>query len=527
MKLPVYEMVINPEEESDVEVSFVALVDKPAIEKNFLAFKDEFVEPGPTEDEKEFIGRCIPVMIKEGYEQDQAAAICYDKWRNKMSSDFQESYSDYPDAVKNNAKAALKWAEENGWGSCGTGVGKQRANQLANGEPISLDTIKRMYSYLSRHAVDLENSKGYGDGCGKLMYDAWGGKSALSWAESKIRQAEKMRFAIQNEEEKIISGPLMLADTPIYRSDANGEYYVFFSKDTIKKIAQKYFKKGNQSNVNLMHDNGQIVEGVTMFESWIVDKERGISSMVGFEDVKDGSWFGSFKVENEEVWQKIKSGEVKGFSVEGVFGFVKPLSRTENEEYHSDIETLIMSEIKDLWSKFKEKFLAPEVVNMMTAKLVDGTEVTVDKLEIGGKVMIGENPAPAGEHTLEDGTVIVLGEGGIIEAIKPVEEPKVEVEVESKAINYDAKFEAIDAKFGEMVAAYEDKFNAQSAQLNEIAEKFAKANETINQLVELVGKIIETPTAESVTKTQGFNKQTSRVEKITRLAETLKQIKSK
>ena len=66
-----------------------------------------------------------------------------------------KSFSDYPDSVKNNAKRALKWAEENGWGSCGTGVGKQRANQLANGEPISLSTIKRMYSYLSRHKPDL------------------------------------------------------------------------------------------------------------------------------------------------------------------------------------------------------------------------------------------------------------------------------------------------------------------------------------------------------------------------------------
>lgn len=525
MKLPVYEMVINPEEDSDVEVSFVALVDKPAIEKTFLAFKDEFVEPGPTETEDEFIGRCIPVMIKEGYEQDQATAICYDKWRNKIS--FQESYSDYPDAVKNNAKAALKWAEENGWGSCGTGVGKQRANQLANGEAISLETVKRMYSYLSRHAVDLENSKGYGDGCGKLMYDAWGGKSALSWAESKIRQAEKMQFAIQDEEEKIISGPLMLADTPIYRADSNGEYYVFFSKDTIKQIAQKYFKKGYQSNVNLMHDNGQVVDGVTMFESWIVDNKRGISPMVGFEDVKDGSWFGSFKVENEEVWAKIKSGEVKGFSVEGVFGFMEPLSRTLSENNHSDIETTIMSEIKDLWSKFKEKFLAPEAVNMMTAKLADGTEVTVDKLEVGGKVMIGDQPAPAGEHTLEDGTVIVLGEGGVIEAIKPVEQPEVDVEVESKSINYDSKFAEIDAKFGEMFNGFESKFAAQNAQIVEMAEKFAKANETINQLVELVGKIIETPTAESVVKTQGFNKQTGRADKINRLAETLKQIKTK
>lgn len=100
------------------------------------------------------------------------------------------SYSDYPDSVSNNAKNALEWAEKNGWGSCGTSVGKRRANQLAKKQPITLSTIKRMFSYLSRHEGDLDSSKGYSDGCGKLMYDAWGGKSALSWSESKIKSVE-------------------------------------------------------------------------------------------------------------------------------------------------------------------------------------------------------------------------------------------------------------------------------------------------------------------------------------------------
>jgi hypothetical protein len=99
-----------------------------------------------------------------------------------------ESYNDYPDGVKSNARKVLEWTEKNGWGSCGTPVGKARANQLANGEKISVDTIKRMYSYLSRHEVDLEKSKSYSDGCGKLMYDSWGGKAALGWSRNKLRE---------------------------------------------------------------------------------------------------------------------------------------------------------------------------------------------------------------------------------------------------------------------------------------------------------------------------------------------------
>jgi len=312
--LPIYNLEITSDLEDDVEVDVVSLVDRPAIERSFLMFKDDFAE-----DNLIVCQNCGHSWnYEEGGEDTYRCHLC-----NYVNKETFESYSDYPDAVKNNARAALKYAEENGWGSCGTDVGKQRANQLAKGEPISIETIKRMYSYLSRHEVDLENSKGYGDGCGKLMYDAWGGKSALSWAESKIRQIDRQNFAIQDEEERIISGPLMLADTPIYRNDDNGEYYVVFTKETIKKIAQRFFKKGYQSNVNLMHEQGNLTEGMTMFESWIKDDKRGIKAMKGFEDVPDGSWFGSFKVDNDEVWKLVKEGKVRGFSVEGQFNYRK------------------------------------------------------------------------------------------------------------------------------------------------------------------------------------------------------------
>ncbi len=100
----------------------------------------------------------------------------------------RESFADYPDGVKGNARRVLDWVEKNGWGSCGTPVGKQRCSQLAKGEPISVETIKRMYSFLSRHEKDLEVSKSYGDGCGKLMYDAWGGKAGLGWSRNKLRE---------------------------------------------------------------------------------------------------------------------------------------------------------------------------------------------------------------------------------------------------------------------------------------------------------------------------------------------------
>jgi hypothetical protein len=244
-----------------------------------------------------------------------------------------ESYSDYPDSVKNNAKAVLKYAEENGWGSCGTDVGKQRANQLANGEPISEDTIRRMYSYLSRHEVDLDSSKGYGDGCGKLMYDAWGGKSALSWSEAKIKAIEKEKMSKQefatDEEKRVVLGPAMVPEMRIFRRDALGNpYHVFFSAETIKMIAEKYMRNKYIDNNDTEH-NGQAASDVYVIESWIKEDDNDKSAKYGFGELPVGTWFVAMKVRNAKVWQEIKDKKLNGFSVSGYFEEVAAFCREE------------------------------------------------------------------------------------------------------------------------------------------------------------------------------------------------------
>ena len=243
---------------------------------------------------------------------------------------FEETYNDYPEQAKENAKIALRWAEKNGWGECGEATGKKRASMLANGENLSRDTIARMSAF-ERHRQNSQ--KELGDGCGRLMWLAWGGDAGIEWAKRKLAQIDKTKlsFSIISEEKRIISGALMLADELIYRNNEKmGEHYVKFSADTIKAIAIKWAKKNYNNHVNLMHDPEQKVKGVTMFESWLVDTERGIMPMKGFEGVANGSWFGSFYVENEKVWQSIKKGDYKGFSVEGLFDYVEPISAEEN-----------------------------------------------------------------------------------------------------------------------------------------------------------------------------------------------------
>lgn len=167
----------------------------------------------------------------------------------------------------------------------------------------------------------------------EVSYVALVDKPAIMKDFQVFSEQKKQIFQITNEEKHIISGPLMLADTPIYRNNKKfGEHYIFFSPETIKDIAIKFSKKGYQKNVNLMHNSNKKVDGLVMFESFIYDKERGIQPMAGYEDAKFGSWFGSFFVENEDVWDQIKNREFKGFSVEGYFDYELPTIVESYEE---------------------------------------------------------------------------------------------------------------------------------------------------------------------------------------------------
>lgn len=239
--IPVFEWVIRQTDDR-TGVDFVALVDEPAISMNWQKFKKVdgqvfVIEPGSAETQEEWLGRCIPYEINNGHEKDQAVAICYSKWENRVSA----------------------------------------------------------------------------------------------------------RKFVADKERRIISGPLMVANLPIYRNDNGREYYGIFKADTIEAIAMKFMKNGFNRNVNLMHEPTAIVDGVYMFESFIIDKSRGINAPTGYGDLPDGTWFGSFKVENDEVWNEyIKTGVFKGFSVEGWFTD-KPIGNVEEDLVNKLIDLILGS----------------------------------------------------------------------------------------------------------------------------------------------------------------------------------------
>ena len=229
-KLPLYEMMIGDTIEGEEEVDFIALVEYPAIQKNFLAFRS--VEMAK-----------VDIIVCDE---------CGHSW------DYEEGGKD----------------------------------------PYTC------------HLCGADNSKKESVGFNK--------------------------FSIENQDQRIVTGALMIADLPIYRRDEDEEYYVSFSAAEIKKIVQRFFKKGYQSKVNVEHSTP--VDGVYMFESFIINREKGIMPPKGFEDISNGSWFGSFKVDNEKIWNEVKAGTFKGFSVEGLFRYEKTNKViTQEEEIMSQI----------------------------------------------------------------------------------------------------------------------------------------------------------------------------------------------
>lgn len=164
-------------------------------------------------------------------------------------------------------------------------------------------------------------------------------------------EPQKMKFSLQDEEKHIVFGVVARADYPMLRLTADGfPYYINFSADTIRLMAQKYLRENKQNQIKLTHNDGTETQDVEMIECFIKDTARGISP-VGFEDVADGSLFASFKVKNEEIWSKIKEGTFAGFSMEVNMSVELPVEVDEEEQLYSEIETLL-EEIKN---KIKNK----------------------------------------------------------------------------------------------------------------------------------------------------------------------------
>ena len=177
------------------------------------------------------------------------------------------------------------------------------------------------------------------------------GVDAISIVESPAIESDfvalknqEIKLAEVDKEKKILMGALLIPNKPIYRNGGEGEYYIYFSKDTIVKASQMFLQNGKQSNSTLEHD--EALNGLTLVESWIVEDKVHDKSVKYGMDLPLGTWMGSVKVNNEDVWNEyVKTNKVKGFSIEGYFADKMEAPKEAIEEQMAE---QLLNQIKDI-----------------------------------------------------------------------------------------------------------------------------------------------------------------------------------
>lgn len=237
-------------------------------------------------------------------------------------------------------------------------------------------------------------------------------------------------FAVEDEEQRLVFGVVARADFPIFRKDDKlGEHYVIFPADTIREMAQKYLTEGRADNVDEMHDR-QDVEGVHLVQWFIKDSAKGVAP-AGFDDIADGSLFAEYHVTDDAIWQQIKDGTYKGFSMEVFYTLAPENDLGYVEEVVEDADGMFSRIMEALFNRNNMHIKnRNNLLRKLGRMLASFASVTTDKgiiawdgdedLKAGDRVYIedaeGERtPAADGDYTTEDGKVIVVAEGVVAE----------------------------------------------------------------------------------------------------------------
>ena len=229
------------------------------------------------------------------------------------------------------------------------------------------------------------------------------------------KQAKMLKLAITNEEQRLVTGVIMRADFPIYRCSKDiGEYYIVYSKDTIKIMAEKMMADNTFNNINLQHEDGTDVEGINLVEIFIKDTDKGIDPK-GFEYIENGSLFATYRINNESIWEQIKAGEFRGFSLEGLFDLERTNVSLKKQEKNKNANIM-----KQMLKKLVKSFL-----KFGSTTTTDGIELYwmgAGELAVGDEVYTGEDTvAEDGEYALANSNTVIVVKNGIVEEIRELE----------------------------------------------------------------------------------------------------------
>ena len=300
-----------------------------------------------------------------------------------------------------------------------------------------------------------------------------------------FKEQENIKFSIVNEDEHILAGVVMVADKPIYRIAPDGsEYYIVFSKDVIKRMAEKMLDDNTFNNIDIQHD-GNIIprDKVKLVELFIADEEKGIKP--NYLDVPDGSLLANYKIYDDELWNMAKSGVLNGFSLEGVFSTIR-------YKHNKNIKHNKMSKIKE----------------MLKSILVQLGEVTTDKgiltydgeLAKGVEVKNEDGSKPAdGEYKIDDDKYIVVKDG-YVEEIKEVEETMAEEKPKEDKPKADEKPQEkpADEKPKDDGEAKPNDVEELKKLVDEHAALLTELSDRLKALEDLVKELNETPAVEPI-----------------------------
>ena len=319
------------------------------------------------------------------------------------------------------------------------------------------------------------------------------------------KQGEVQKYSVLNDEKRLVRGVILRADFPIYRRDERlGEYYSVHSAEMIRQTAQKMLREHRNNEVNIMHEALTEVRGVEMVQMFIKDTEAGVNP-AGFEDIENGSLFAEYHVTNNEVWQAIKDGTFKGFSLEGIFTFApkkaeEQMSLESITKYLNKASMSIKQKLANILAQYR---------SLTTDKGIISWEGDKD-LEVGDSVFVeaedGERtPAADGDYTLEDGVIVRVENGNVAEIVEPDAEADAQME-ELSAEKLSAEVEAEDTPEEapqpepeeDRLAALEEKYTA----LEEIIAQLREVNRTMSeQLSALEQKPMALPAQEQLRAT--------------------------
>ena len=284
-----------------------------------------------------------------------------------------------------------------------------------------------------------------------------------------------IKLAEVSEEKRLLISPVLIPNQPIYRRDDKGnEFNIVFPAETILKAQQNFYKQGFQRNSNIEHDDSLTLNDVTFVESWIKEDDTHDKSLKYGFNLPNGTWFAVMKVENDETWQKVKNGEVKGFSIEGNFDLEK-INLANNMSFKEQFREVL---VEFGLAKPKEETPTIELGAIATTDGLMKIEFEGTMLALDAEVwMTDENgekqSVPDGDYALENDMIVVIMDSKCVE-IKEQEMPNPEEDVEME----DDKFKALETKVNELQTAL-DNFKLSIAK--QIAEGFTKLSEAVKE----------------------------------------------